>query len=567
MRQSLRFVRSFVVLVALGLLCAAPATAQVVFDTASNAAAATTSTGNPVTVSWNHTVGLAKKAYIVVSVAIDRNGGAQTVTGVSYGTEAGGANLAMTFLGSATSTTTTIDRAELWGLAAPTAGTHQITVTVANGGGQSTVLVAGAKSFTNVFQTSASGTAVAATGTSTTPSVTVASSAFDYVVDAVAYNSNAALTAGAGQTNAFNVTAAASSGAGSIKPGGAANTTMSWTAVGAQTWAAVAVPLHAANPQILFDAASSVATATNSAANPVNLSWSHLTTNAANRYVIVEVTMQCGNTAGKTVASVTYGTEAGGPNLAMARIGAGQTSSNSHVRVEMWGVIAPPSGTHTITASVTNTGGTTITVAAGAQTFSNVDQNTPLGTTVVATNTSTTPAVAVTNSAYDYVVDAVAFDVDTGLTQGPTQDQRFQITNTPGGGRVFTGAASGSRGYTNTTMQWTGLSSVRWAIQAVPLKQVAVVVTKTASSDVIKLGDTVTYTLSATNYSAASVAGVTITDAIPAGSAFVSQTGCSGTGPVTCTVGTLAAGATSASFTMTVVPTTAGPVSNVATLS
>src|SRR2546430_346318 len=161
-----------------------------------------------------------------------------------------------------------------------------------------------------------------------TPSVTVANSSFDYVVDAVAFNGNNALTAGAGQTNPFNVTSAAPAfaGAGSIKTN-VANATMSWTAGASQTWTAVAVPLHSANPQILFDAASSMAAATNSAANPVNVSWSHVTTTAANRYVIVEVTMQCGNTAGKTVASVTYGTEGGGPNLAMAKIGTGQTSA------------------------------------------------------------------------------------------------------------------------------------------------------------------------------------------------------------------------------------------------
>jgi len=217
MRLSIRFVRSIIVPVAFALLCAAPATAQVVFDAASFAATATTSTGNPVNVSWNHTVSLTKKPYIVVSVAINKNGGAQTVTTVTYGTEAGGPNLAMTLLGSATNGT--IDRAELWGLAGPTAGTHQITVSVANAGGQSTVVIAGAKSFTNVFQTASTGTAVAATGTSITPAVALTNSAFDYVVDAVAYNSNAALTASAGQTNAFNVTAAASSGAGSIKTG------------------------------------------------------------------------------------------------------------------------------------------------------------------------------------------------------------------------------------------------------------------------------------------------------------------------------------------------------------
>ena len=558
--------RAVLVFTALALLNSSPAMAQVVFDASSNGPV-TASTANPTAISWNHTTGLSKKPYITVGVSMKRNAGTATVTTVVYGTEAGGPNLSMTMLGAATNGTTT--RAELWGLAGPTAGTHQITVTIANPGGQQMAIVTGAKSFTNVFQTAANGTAVAATGTSTAPSVATANSTFDYVVDAVAYNANVALTAGAGQTNSYNSPNAVPvfSGAGSIETG-SANTTMSWSATGAATpWATVAVPLHPANPQILFDAASSVAAATNSAANPVAVSWSHTTTNAANRYVIVEVTMQCGNTAGKVVAGVRYGTEGGGPNVAMTQIGAGQTSSNNHVRVELWGLLAPASGTHTITATITNAGGTTITVAAGAQTFSNVDQNVPLGTPVVATNTSTTPAVAVTNSAYDYVVDGVAYDDNPGLDPGATQDIRYQIVNTPGGGRVFTGSASGSRGYTNTSMNWVGANSVRWAMEAVPLKQLSVGLTKTASSDVVKTGDTVTYTITATNYSTSSVNNVTISDAIPSGSTFVSQTGCGGTGPVTCNIGTLAAGATSSPITITVVPTTAGTVSNAATVT
>src|SRR5438046_588997 len=81
--------------------------------------------------------------------------------------------------------------------------------------------------------TAATGTAVGATGTSLTPAVAVTNGGFDYVVDAVAYNNNVALTPGASQTNSYNVTHAApnSSGAGSAKIG-FANTTMTWTATG-----------------------------------------------------------------------------------------------------------------------------------------------------------------------------------------------------------------------------------------------------------------------------------------------------------------------------------------------
>src|SRR5882724_11265606 len=188
MRQySLRLIRSLVVPVVLVLLSTASASAQVVFDAASNASPVTVSTVNGVTISWNHTVSLAKKPYIVVSVAIKRNGGTQTVTTVTYGTEAGGpgnngpgatAGTPMTLLGSSTNGTNV--RSELWGLAGPAAGTHQITVAVANPGGQQAAIVAGARSFTNVFQTASSGTAVATTGNTTTPSATTANSAFNY---------------------------------------------------------------------------------------------------------------------------------------------------------------------------------------------------------------------------------------------------------------------------------------------------------------------------------------------------------------------------------------------------
>ncbi|MGH9143690.1 MAG: DUF11 domain-containing protein, partial [Vicinamibacterales bacterium] len=507
-------------------------------------------------------MGSAKKPFVAVSVAIKRNAGTQTVTSVVYGTEAGGPVLPMTLLG--VSTNGTITRAEIWGIAGPTAGTHQITVTVANPGGQNTAVVAGAKSFTNVFQTASNGNSVVATGNTAAPTVAVTNSAFDYVVDAVAFNGNNALTVGAGQTNPFNVTNAAPafSGAGSIETG-TANLTMSWTAGAAQQWAAVAVPLQSATPQILFDAASSTSFA--SAGNPVTGSWNHTTTSAANRYLVVGVSID--RSGGNSVVnSVRYGTEGGGPNVLMTALGA--INSGTNVRTELWGLVAPATGTHQITVSVSNAG-SNVTVVAGAQTFSSVDQNAPTGTVATATANSATPAVAVTNSAYDYVVDAIAYNTNSVLTEGAQQDERYAVVrNAAAPVTNFSGAGSGARGYVNTTMSWTPVAGAqRWTMVAVPLKQVSVGISKTANADVIKLGDTVTYTLNVTNYSAAAVNNVIITDAIPANATFVSQTGCGGTGPVTCNIGTLAAAATSAPITVTVVANAAGSVANVATVS
>jgi uncharacterized repeat protein (TIGR01451 family) len=560
-----RFVRSSIVPLIALLLCAAPAAAQVVFDSASNAATATASVANPVAVSWNHTVGLSKKPYLVVEVSLKLNGGGATVSGVAYGTEAGGpssggpaANTTMVFLGAATNPTVT--RAELWGIAGPVPGTHQITVTVANGGGQNIVVAAGAKSFFNVFQTAANGAAVGATGNSVTPSVTLANSPLDYVVDAVAYNANQALAAGANQTNAFNLTNAAPafSGAGSIKTG-FANTTMSWTAGVAAQWATVAVNLQSANPQISFDAAST-SPALQSNANPITVTWNHTTTNAANRYLVVGIAIHlAGGTAGTnvTVNAPTYGAQT------MTFIG--RQTRTTNVDVELWGLVAPASGTNTISFTVANTGARALSVVAGGQSFSNVDQNTPLGALIGNNGNSTTPTVAVANSAYDYVVDVVGYNTNQALTTGANQDSRWATVT---GGTAFSGAGSGARGYTNVTMSWTaGGGGTNWAIEAIPLKQVTVGLKKTASADVIKLGTTVTYTLVATNYTNATVTNVTITDNVPAGATFVSQTGCGGTGPVTCNIGSLGPGASSAPITVTVVPNVAGSISNVATVS
>src|SRR5437588_3446442 len=331
------------------LAFAMSSSAQVVFDAASNSAPATASTANPIIVTWTHTVSSAKKPYLVVGVSLDLNGGGATTGTVMWGSEAGGPQHAMTFLGAATNGTS--ERAELWGLANPTPGTHTIQVSVTNAGAQNVVVVGGSKSFTNVFQTAATGNVVAATGTSLTPAVAVVNGGMDYIVDAVAYNNTVALTPAAGQTNSYNVTHAApnSSAAGSAKTG-VVNTTMGWTATGiAQAWAHVAVPLQRATPSVVFDTAAS--TTFPSAAATFTGSWHHTTTLAANRYLVVGISIDLSTRAGNATG-VVYGTEGGGPNQAMTLLGS--LSNGTNVRVELWGLANPASGTHQITATISN---------------------------------------------------------------------------------------------------------------------------------------------------------------------------------------------------------------------
>src|SRR5262249_12421018 len=158
------------------------------------------------------------------------------------------------------------------------------------------------------------------TGTSLTPSVNVTNTPFDYVVDAVAFNNNVTLTPGAGQTNSFDLvhTTPNDSGGGSVKIG-TTNTTMSWTATGAnQAWAEIAVPVLTATPTVLFDAAAS-SRFTGTTATFTG-SWNHTTTTAANRYLVVGVDIDLGGATANS-SGVVYGTEAGGPNQAMTLLG------------------------------------------------------------------------------------------------------------------------------------------------------------------------------------------------------------------------------------------------------
>ncbi len=92
--------------------------------------------------------------------------------------------------------------------------------------------------------------------------------------------------------------------------------------------------------------------------------------------------------------------------------------------------------------------------------------------------------------------------------------------------------------------------------------------TKTDSPDPVPAGGNVTYTLTAANNGPSAATGVTITDTLPASVTFVSaSSGCANSGgTVTCTIGTLASGAT-ASRTITGRTTEVGTFTNTATVA
>lgn len=186
--------------------------------------------------NWNHTCAGSNR---YLSVGIGMLSLAQTVTAMTYN------SVAMTFLGSQNSVTGAA-RIELWGLIAPATGTNSIAVTLSG-----SIASAGvASSYTNVHQTSptegfnsAQATNVGAAD-ATVNVTTVADN--DWCVDIVATD-DTAITVGAGQTSAGNVTglggSAAMSYEGPKTPAG--SVTMSWTNVAAlATWSIGSIALR-----------------------------------------------------------------------------------------------------------------------------------------------------------------------------------------------------------------------------------------------------------------------------------------------------------------------------------
>ena len=219
--------------------------------------------------------------------------------------------------------------------------------------------------------------------------------------------------------------------------------------------------------QVLFDSGSS-----NSVSGVTN--WTHVTTSATNRLLLVGIS----SGTGVTVSNITYG----GLNLSRVQTVPGATASS-----EIWQLVNPPSGANPITIIRSGTGG----LVAGAATFSGVDQTTPLGAVSSLAGQSSSPTNTISSATNEIVFDNLAYDKTGNPTSGSGQTQLWGILG------AESGCASIRPGRNSATMSWA-IPTANWSDIAVSIRSVPQIDVVNWTIPTLACGATTNFTITVT---------------------------------------------------------------------
>jgi hypothetical protein len=151
---------------------------------------------------------------------------------------------------------------------------------------------------------------------------------------------------------------------------------------------------------------------------PASLTISHTTGSGSNRLMLVGISLV--NDELETVSTVTYN------GVSLTKVG--EQDSVDDARVEIWSLVAPPTGTYDVV--ITFSAPLRRAAQAGVMTYTGVDQTTPLGTFASAFSqaSSGTATVNVSSAAGELVFDTVACSNCSFLNSGSGQTERWNLT-------------------------------------------------------------------------------------------------------------------------------------------
>lgn len=221
-----------------------------------------------------------------------------------------------------------------------------------------------------------------------------------------------------------------------------------------------------AQPGIVFDTASG----SGYQAALSSYSFSHVIgSGLSDRCLIVGVSLF----ATGSVSSVTYN------SVAMSFV---RGDTNGIYRSEIWRLVAPSIGSNSVAVTLSGS----LTSIANAQSYSGVDQASPIDANNGSNGTSTPAAASVTTViAKDRVVGVLATKTASGVTS-----QAGQSPRTSASGALGTGA-SADKGLVDspasTTLTWNGITALdNWAVSLAALTPVQAVAVTTYLKDVIR---------------------------------------------------------------------------------
>lgn len=322
------------------------------------------------------------------------------------------------------------------------------------------------------------------------------------------------------------------------------------------------------NAQVVINDATTSGTIRPTGAGSFPLTVAHTIAANPNLLAVVGVSMNIVNSTGATVTGVTYAGQA------MTRLGF-HTDAGVTRRVEIWYRVAPTTGAQNAVVTVNLPAGAgRVGVVAGVMSFRGADQTTPLSGMVSndAAN-GTVVQLDIPSGTNQVVFDTLAALSTAGftVTKGPSQTTQWNLASATTSGGDVVGFGSTNVGAASVPMSETLNTATNWSVagaSVMPLQaDVGVRVTQNGAAT---LGNNLTYLITVTNNGPTTATGVTLTDTLAAGlvlvSATPSQGSCSGTGPISCPLGTLAGGA---SATVTIVASAAaiGSYANTASVT
>jgi uncharacterized repeat protein (TIGR01451 family) len=294
------------------------------------------------------------------------------------------------------------------------------------------------------------------------------------------------------------------------------------------------------------------------------LTFNHTTT-GTNLLLLVGVSIDITNAPTTGLVGVTYN---GTP---LNFVGAHNDAAPSR-RVEMWYMLAPPTGNHSVVVSVDVTAAATVGVVAGAITFTGVDQTVPLGGFVSADGAAGTfSQLNVPSVVNGMILDTLAIDGQQTITVPGWQTQQWNRSSGGNANRDVTGSGSTRAGAPSIPVSETFSAASNWSLGAVSINPTAADIGVTTSVGTVFFGQNTTYNITVFNNGPSAANTVSLSDTLAAGMTLVSATPSTGScnttaNPIICSLGTLNSGANA---TVAVVETAgaSGAYPNTATVS